>query len=77
MAGPSLIRVRFFSSRRMATVTTAMTPVITPAANRPMAASAIKAMTDLFYLDRCWQPWHGKGRSIAGRRLLMERVVRR
>jgi len=43
----SLVKVKFFSSRRMATHTTLMIPATIPAANRLMAVTAIRtAMAD-------------------------------
>src|SRR5260370_15666018 len=50
----SLVRVRFLSSRRMATLTTPMIPASTPAANRLMAANAIMAaIADPPFVDCC------------------------
>jgi hypothetical protein len=61
----SLIRVRFLSSRRMATLTTPMIPVHAPATNRPMA--------------ECDQGGHGGSplrRLAAGSRRVVDEVVR-
>src|SRR5215469_15116114 len=52
LSGALLVRVNFRSSRRMATLTTPTIPAIAPEANKPLAASAIRAaMANLPSLD--------------------------